>query len=129
MSDVDEERGKHEPVRGYPSLARFAISDRSGKCAQIYRGFHELAVRNLLHLQSQLAELESQQRAFDDEDWASEDLDVKARCRDWAELKTIADDASSDERGAAQRRIDLAFEVQAKLAEYRRSGPSLSGNY
>ena len=129
MSHVEEEDGKHEPIRGYPSLAKFIISDSSGKCAQIYRGFHELAARNLLHMQSQLAELETQQRAFDEEDWASEDLEGKARCRDWGELKTTADDASSDQRVAAQQWIELAFEIQAKLEKYHGSSSSTPEGY
>ena len=109
MRDNEEESVSHEPVRGYPSLAKFAAIDRSGHCTHIYRGFHELAARNLFHLQSQLAELENRQRAFDEEDWASSNLDVKGRCRDWAQLEAGANDASSDQRLAAQQRIDLSI--------------------
>jgi hypothetical protein len=54
-------------VSGYPSLASFIASDKD-KSTVIYRRFDCLFARNLLYLQSELAELERRQTVFDAED-------------------------------------------------------------
>jgi hypothetical protein len=54
-------------VTGYPSLASFMASDQD-KSTVIFRGFGRLSARNLLYLQSEMAELEARQEAFDMED-------------------------------------------------------------
>ena len=65
----DVETGNHEPVKGFPSLARFVAGDGFGHSTYIFRPFFELSARNLLHLQCQVAELEAQQALFDEEDF------------------------------------------------------------
>jgi hypothetical protein len=54
-------------LSGYPSLPNFIASDRD-RTTLIYKRFDELAARNLLYLQSKLAELQAKQCAFDQED-------------------------------------------------------------
>lgn len=53
----DVESGSHSSLLGYPSLARFIASD-SDRTSLVFRRFDRLAARNLLYLQSELAELE-----------------------------------------------------------------------
>ena len=70
---------------GYPSLAAFMASDHD-KSALIFNRSERLSVRNLLYLQSELAELQKQ----------LDDLDEKDRglqsARNWATLKKRAED-------------------------------------
>jgi hypothetical protein len=68
-------------VKGYPSLATFIASD-AGKSASIYRRFDRLYARNLLCLQSKLAELEVRQDAFDAENLNVSVIDEKC-ARNW----------------------------------------------
>lgn len=59
---VDPERC-HEvmrPLDGYPSIAEDISSDPD-RTSLVFRRFDKLAVRNLLYLQSELAELEAMQ--------------------------------------------------------------------
>ena len=58
--------GMQEHLPCYPSLAAFIASDPDQTSA-IYKGFNRLAPRHLLHLQSQLAELEAEQDRLDRE--------------------------------------------------------------
>jgi hypothetical protein len=66
-SDVENDAVKINYLKGYPSLAAFIASDKD-KSTVIYRRFDRLSARNLLYLQSELAELEVKQDAFDRED-------------------------------------------------------------
>lgn len=56
-------------IDGFPALAAFIASDPD-RSTFIYKRFDRLASRNLLILQSELAEMQSQLDAFDREDWA-----------------------------------------------------------
>jgi hypothetical protein len=100
-------------LTGYPSLAAFVASDRD-RSTLIYKRFDELAVRNLLYLQSELAELHSRQRAFDQEDLAA-DLPTKQCARNFSDFKTkvLADDPKQKERW------ELVKKVRETMKEYR----------
>ena len=52
--------GTARPLDGYPSLAEDISSDPD-RTFLVFRRFDKLAVRNLLYLQSELAELEAMQ--------------------------------------------------------------------
>jgi hypothetical protein len=67
---------------GFPSLAAFIASDRD-RSTLIYKRFDELAARNLLYLQSELAELHAKQRAFDQEDLTA-DMPTKQCARNFS---------------------------------------------
>lgn len=56
-------------IDGFPALAAFIASDPD-RSTFIYKRFDRLASRNLLILQSELAEMQSQLDALDMEDWA-----------------------------------------------------------
>jgi hypothetical protein len=100
-------------LTGYPSLAAFVASDRD-RSTLIYKRFDELAVRNLLYLQSELAELHSRQRAFDQEDLTA-DLPTKQCARNFSDFKTkvLADDPKQKERW------ELVKKVRETMKEYR----------
>ncbi|KAJ9615834.1 hypothetical protein H2200_001911 [Cladophialophora chaetospira] len=129
--DLEKQIG--QVMNGYPSLASFVAYDQSQHSTSIFRRFDNLSARNLLHLQSQVAELEARQRCLDEEDFAADDDLTIARCRDWGQLmsastmepETGANRAQKDEdnrqRHAAQVRIELAKDIQAKLAEYQQA--------
>jgi hypothetical protein len=98
-------------VKGYPSLASFISSDKDRSTA-IYRRFDGLAARNILYLQSELAELEAQQKMFDAEDVNGSMLD-KTCARNWSDFKRI-----SFENEKQKERMQLAMDIRKTLKEY-----------
>jgi hypothetical protein len=105
-------------VNGYPSLAAFLSSDPDHS-AEVYRRFDFLSARNLLYLQSQLAEFEAQLRAFDQEDLRTlaEEDEYTDSARDWK----VFDEKARDVTSKAKKRMDLATQISEKLKEYRKS--------
>jgi hypothetical protein len=57
-SRIDVETGRTRPLDGFPSLSEFIASDHD-RTSLVFRRFDRLAARNLLYLQSELAELEA----------------------------------------------------------------------
>jgi hypothetical protein len=55
----DVETGRIRPLDGFPSLSEFVASDLD-RTSLVFRRFDRLAARNLLYLQSELAELEAE---------------------------------------------------------------------
>jgi hypothetical protein len=58
--DVELGSNSLRPLDGFPSLAQFISSDPD-RTSLVFRRFDNLAARNLLYLQSELAELEAKQ--------------------------------------------------------------------
>ena len=110
--DVEAGAGAHQYLTGYPSLAAFIASDRDQTSA-IFKRFKRLGARNLLHLQSELAELESRQDELDDEANRCQDLSTKQFLRNWPEFCLAA---SSD--GRMRERKELAETIKATVKEY-----------
>ena len=98
--------------KGFASLAAFIAAD-PGKSTTIYRRFDRLSARNLLHLQSELIELEAQQDALD-----AQYLDPrtstteKESASDWRVLK---DRASKGGHAQDEERLKLTDEISTKL--------------
>lgn len=105
-----ENRSPYLP--GYPSLASFLVSDADQTTA-IYKRFNRLAARHLLHLQSELAELQAQQDELDREEWSGT-LRSKQYSRNWPEFCQAA---SHDPR--QKQRKELAEAIGVALKEYR----------
>ncbi|KAH7324249.1 hypothetical protein B0I35DRAFT_423794 [Stachybotrys elegans] len=99
---------KHIHADGFPSLSAFIASDRDNTAA-IFKRFRRLAARNLLLLQSELAELEAKLDAFDQQD--QESLESLQTLRNWEDYKAKNDHDSE--------RIKLLLDVRAKMNEYR----------
>ncbi|KAK3387542.1 hypothetical protein B0H63DRAFT_559043 [Podospora didyma] len=94
-------------VDGFPSLAAFVASDRDGTAA-IFKRFNRLAARNLLLLQSELADLQAKLDTYDSEDARMETLQS---LRHWADYKARATSNPS--------RMALVHQIRATLKEYR----------
>jgi hypothetical protein len=116
--DVDKEGMQIRYATGYASLAAFIASDPDHSTA-IYRRFDELSARNLLYLQSELAELKARQDELDQEDFRG-DLDDKRRAKDWKVLRDRADSGDVN----ARERLDLVHSIRSKLKEYSMSEKS-----
>ncbi|KAF2182350.1 hypothetical protein K469DRAFT_586666 [Zopfia rhizophila CBS 207.26] len=99
---------------GYPSLAAFIASDRD-QTAAIYRRYNRLAARNLLHLQSELAELEAEQDRLDEEERLGDNAS-KQFSRNWPDFCCAA---LSDPR--QKERKQLAENIRTTLHEYRKA--------
>jgi hypothetical protein len=102
-------------IKGYASLAAFIAEDRD-KSTAIFRRFDRLSARNLLYLQSELAELEAKQDAFDKEDFKA-GTEEKASARSWPIFKQRAEENNKREK----ERMDLVKEIRGKIKEYRQS--------
>lgn len=97
-------------VDGFPSLANFIASDRDGT-STIFKRFNRLAARNLLLLQSELAELEARLDEYDRED-SDRGMEVLQSLRNWEEYKA-RNDKESD-------RMKLLDKIKITLKDYSR---------
>lgn len=108
-------------INGYPSLAAFMASD-DDKSTSIYRRFDRLSARNLLYLQSELVELEAQQKTLDVKDTAdlyaaTEEMES---VRDWRTLKARANEAGNLRE---KEQLRIALEIREKIKEYSSVSP------
>lgn len=101
-------------VTGFASLAKFIASDRD-RTTLVFKRFDELAARNLLYLQSELADLYAQQRRFDMED-AAADLRMKQYARNFEDFKKAAADGADPKQ---KDRKELMLQIRSMLKEYR----------
>ena len=104
-------------LTGFPSLAAFIASDPDRTTA-IFQRFDRLAARNLLYLQSELAELQAKQDGFDQEDFYERQTDdpsmLTKRCaRNWEEFRSHGD---TDQK--QRQRKQLAMQIRATMKEY-----------
>lgn len=100
---------------GYHVLSEFISKDFRHTSA-IFRRFDRLAVRNLLYIESELANLENR---LDELDKKQSD-DMVDYLQDWPLLCQLAEfgDSIDDQEEAVQRR-DLILEIRQKMDEYR----------
>jgi hypothetical protein len=106
---------KEQTLDGYPSLTRFIASDHD-RTTLVFKRFDSLAIRNLLHIQSELAELQARQDASDSKDYSIDaDMDAKACAMTWENSKKLA--ASGDL--VQIERVKLAREIRNTIKEYR----------
>ena len=94
-------------VDGYPSLAAFISSDKDGTTA-IYKRFNRFAARNLLLLQSELADLQIQLDKFDLEDLGTSE--TLQSLRNWEDFKERSKTDPS--------RMELVVKIRETLKEY-----------
>lgn len=97
-------------VDGFPSLSAFIASDRDGTSA-IFTRFNRLAARNLLLLQSELAELQAKLDAFDSED--RDDMENLQSMRNWTDYKSS--------HGPDSDRMILIGQMRSTMKEYSMS--------
>lgn len=114
---INMEMGPIPYVTGFPSLANFMVSDDEHS-GIIFRRFRRLSARNLLYMQSELAELEAQQEKYDREDAAlTTTVSEKAGLRDWSVFEKRANSKVDREK----TRMELAEKINAQLKQYRMS--------
>ena len=114
-----ERNRKSAPPKGFASLADFIASDPDHSSA-IFRRFDRLSARDILYLQSEIAELEALQDRYDREDIAA-GLDEKIGLRDWnAFCERVATQPWQGVAGVERdkRRMELAMKIREKLKEY-----------
>jgi Family of unknown function (DUF6594) len=115
-TDVENDAVKVHYLIGYPSLAAFIASDKNNTTA-IFRRFDRLGARNLLYLQSELAELEARLDALDAQDLKTLTTDQKDDLRDW---KVFVEKAKDSNNVRGKDRIGLIKEIREKVKEYSR---------
>ncbi|KAH0541718.1 hypothetical protein FGG08_003810 [Glutinoglossum americanum] len=113
--DIEHGRNRTHYISGYPSLAAFIASDND-KSTAIFRRFDRLSARNLLYLQSELAELEARQDEFDGEDGKDNDMEAKQCARSWTHFKKKSEKLNNERE---KKRMDLVKEIREKIKEYR----------
>lgn len=90
-------------------MASFIASDLD-RSTLIFNRFDTLAARNLLFMQGELAELQSELEAIDVED--SVNGEAKMASRNWKEFKKKA--------ASQPRRMELIKEIRDLMKEYRK---------
>jgi hypothetical protein len=109
--EKDGQPNKH-PI-GFPSLASFIVEDADHSTV-IYNRFDRLSTRNILYLQSELAELQRQQDEFDQEDFFDTKTDTKDIARNWEAFENAAQVTGSK----AEKRMALVKKIREKIKEY-----------
>ena len=121
--DEEKDIGMNLAPKGHPSLAEFIAKHRDHSTA-IYRHYDDLSARNILYLQSELAELRALQIRYDQEDAQPGEVDAKERCRDWNMFKMLAEEPGGSRR--EQERMKLMLKIRATLKEYSESVVALA---
>lgn len=111
--DVEKSNGLQVRPEGFASFASTIASDREHSLV-IYNRFDDLSARNILYLQSELAELQRKQDAFDKEDFLDDSAEATSIARNWQTLE----DSAQEDGSKAQRRMKLIMQIRAKVKEY-----------
>jgi hypothetical protein len=104
------------PLDGFPSLAAFIASDPD-HTSLVFRRFDKLAARNLLYLQSELAELQAKQDQFDVQDQSHEHGSRGGRecAMNWESFCAASQEADNEMQ---KERMKLVIDIRAKLKDY-----------
>jgi hypothetical protein len=118
LASGDQQNTPPEPLpslRGFPSLSAF-MSDNAHSESFLFQRFDRLAARNLLYMQSELAELQKKMDEFDMQDaQPPHDLDARRCARSWTDFERIkSSNAKQQERWA------LMMKIRETLREYRK---------
>ncbi|KIY01828.1 uncharacterized protein Z520_01966 [Fonsecaea multimorphosa CBS 102226] len=121
--DVEKDDVTVHYISGYADLATFISSDADGDTA-IFKSFNTLASRDLLYMQSELAELEAKLGDMDREDakhrlqsasWQT----MSTASRDWGALKSATVSSPSPMQAHFKKRMEHIVTIRQKLKEYR----------
>jgi hypothetical protein len=106
------------PLDGFPSLAAFIARDPD-HTSLVFKRFDRLAARNLLYLQSELAELQAKQDQFDAQDQAlgMGNFHAKECAMNWESFR----DASKANNDQQKERMKLVVDIREKLKEYSKN--------
>ena len=103
--------GSPNYINGFPGAASFIACDPDHSFA-IYKAFHSLAARNLLHLEAELLELQQENNNLD-KLLGLRNPDTLECFRSW---KTLMD--SDDPKQEERRKLNRT--IQVKIKEYRK---------
>jgi hypothetical protein len=101
---------------GYPALATWIGGDPDGETL-VFRRFRRLSARNLLHLQSQLIQLEQEIDGLDMQARTSADLDARQASRRWETFTKLAKLAADPDR-PERVHMEKVSELSAKMKKY-----------
>lgn len=113
-NDIEKGNTRTVYIKGYPSLSSFIASD-SDHSTFIFKRFDRTSARNILYLQSELAELEALQDEYDREDLQAT-WDEKTSRRDLKTFNARSEDANFPKERA---RMQLAKLIKDKVKEYQ----------
>lgn len=97
-------------MNGYPSLSSFIATDKDHS-ASIYRSHRRLSSRNLLYLEVELSEFESQLDELHKRD-LSGSFEEKKVTRSWAALR-------KSKKEEHKERVRLIYKIRKKTKEFR----------
>lgn len=113
-SQIDGDDSELGHVRdGYPALATWIGGDPDGETLG-FRRFRQFSAHNVLHLQSQLIQLEQEIDGLDLQARTSADLNARQASRRWETFTKLAADPNRPERV----RMEKVNELSAKLKKY-----------
>jgi len=119
--NVDEETARPSltALDGFPSFSQFIASDPDYSTL-VFKRFHKLAMRNLLYLQSELAELQARQEQYDAEDQSIEhgDLQTKECAMNWEKFRDASRQLGNEKQ---KKRMELVSDIRAKMKEYSKN--------
>ncbi|KAK8109230.1 hypothetical protein PG984_015031 [Apiospora sp. TS-2023a] len=102
--------GPPPPLNNYSTFASFIAGDID-KSTLIFHRFDKLAARNLLMMQSELYELQTELDSIDRQDASSNES--RNATQDWVDFK---------KRGESEpRRMQLVLEIRSLMSEYRQA--------
>jgi hypothetical protein len=118
QDNIDEEMAHPTLVAldGFPSFSTFIASDPDYSTL-VFKRFHPLAMRSLLYLQSELAEMQARQEQYDAEDQSIEhgDLHTKECAMNWETFRYAAKQPGNEKQ---EKRMQLVIDIRAKMKEY-----------
>lgn len=100
---------------GYPAIASFIARDPDHE-SFVFRRFNKLTARKLLHMQSELLELEQRLTDLDEEAANSNDHVLHGSMRRWEDFER-----NSQSREQERLRKELGETIELKLDRYRES--------
>ena len=97
----------------YPSFADFIASDPE---LSVFKRFNYLSSRNLLYLQSELLDLQTQLQDFDEEDYNGMDGEILLSAKCW---ETFTARAKESQHPREKERMDTIRKIRISMKEYQ----------
>jgi hypothetical protein len=110
-----------DPINGFPRVAEKLASDPD-RTTTIFRRFDRLSARNLLLLETELAELEAEQDRLDCEDKKLISMEIRKCHSDWTifeALGTEKDAHGTPTNPGQAKKFKLAMKIREKIKDYR----------
>lgn len=103
---------------GYAQWASLLASDPDSETF-VFRKFNELSALNILFLQSEMFEIESQLKGMDQEAIKNGDMSQLKAIRQWETIVTQCNEPQGFLN--TKRKMDLILKLRFKIKEYRKS--------